>query len=306
MPQRACHDPHDAERVGSHEAALGSQGDAPERLHRVPGAQEGEAGLMNELELSGRSLVQDFYRRRRKFWARVRAQGQDKEAQSEWDETFTEFYEKYLDKGEPKTNAERFARYHALAACERKFPEDRQLRFTHQKQLELERQRMKLASELGKVKARRMEQKEEQSDIRKTARYVAERLKSKPETTIEEDIAWARKNVYKIGDPEIKESWMIDPKDAPSATAWQMLMFAATDKREFVKMVLAQRKEERDHQRKLELERVRAEAATASRQPATPERREHDAVASAQAAAAAARQESAEANGHQPDNPPAD
>ena len=60
-------------------------------------------------------------------------------------------------------------------------------------------------------------------------------------------------NLHKIGHPLAPETWCIEPSEAPSPAAWNMLMMAANQKGQFMRLVFNEMTAVHKHVRRMEV-----------------------------------------------------
>lgn len=58
------------------------------------------------------------------------------------------------------------------------------------------------------------------------------------ESELPQELAFAFHNLHKVGDPNDSTTWDVLPSEAPTPGAWNMLVWGATDRREFMKAVI--------------------------------------------------------------------
>lgn len=59
-------------------------------------------------------------------------------------------------------------------------------------------------------------------------------------THLPQEIQFALNNMHRIGNPYQPHTWKVQPQEAPSAAAWNMLMLAVGNKTQFMKMVFSE------------------------------------------------------------------
>lgn len=217
----------------------------------------------------GRSVYRDYQIQSRKFWKRMREQGQEREAKARFDQLLFEETHKRENRYIPPTLAERRAKLHALSKVNEEFPFDLVRYNKTQKKVRNQRKAMGKSQEEGRIEAKNEEEDRKESRKRHRARtiasYVSNQLKGKGETTLLEDIAWARQHMHEIGIPDDIKTWLVKPKDAPSASAWNMLMYAVTDTKDFTRLAINELTKYRKEQQDMELALKKAEAKSSTK-----------------------------------------
>jgi len=196
------------------------------------------------LRLTGTDKRMDFERQLREFRKRVREQGQEHEAMQAYERMRKADYNKRKKDGQSDRHAGTFSKRVALTRCLDMFPEDEQLKKLQQANKLAEAEKKELAKANARLKVKHGVSPEQVEQKRERNRYVAEQLKGKKKTDIITDIEFARDNCHMIVDPEDHKTWLIEPKEAPSASAWNMLMYAIGDPKSFYTMAI---KETRGH-----------------------------------------------------------
>jgi len=199
----------------------------------------------------GTYIHDDVNRKSRKFWSWVNLQGEEEEARRFYERVYGEQWSiRIRQTSENSSSLKMFCRMAALSASVSRFPEDpekQRIYFLNQekiRQISIARARQQANEEVMLESRQRMNARN---------RFVMGQLRDKPDTTLMDDIEFARKHLHLIGETGEQSTWFIQPRESPSASAWNMLMYAVDNAKDFNTMAIRQRKEsdERAHQLKL-------------------------------------------------------
>jgi len=178
-------------------------------------------------------------------------------------EEAVEFYNKVLEQDLEERRSRnqkrpyvKFAEMFAVQRVNAEFPPDPEAMAIYMQELEVKEQQRKERDRDNTYKKRkRVERKQEKIDAEtaeERRKYVVDNLPEGDDANVEKlppAIAFAFQNLQRIGDVADRNTWDIQPEDAPDPGSWNMLMYACgATKKDFMSLVcrelLAKQKEE--------------------------------------------------------------
>lgn len=178
------------------------------------------------------------------FFARLRREGKEQFGIQVYDEE----YDREMQRRASQRGAKvKFAHMAALKKAMQRFPPDPAAEKRQEQIQEKLREREVLLKERAKLqehaRARKRIMDDEDARAKRRHEMVVRQLRDKTGKDVEElpePIAWAMNHMHEVGDTSDMKTWKILPKDAPSAAAWNMLMYACDSRKDFIQLVFKQ------------------------------------------------------------------
>ena len=175
-----------------------------------------------------------------------------------------------------------FCEKEALLATMKEYPPDPVAEAKVKLFRDTDKRQKLLKNEIVKLKAKRMEEdeyvKEEKRREKNRLDYVVRQLRDKEDTQLDNlpsSVAWALNHVHLIGDPFDPSTWNVQPSQAPSTAAWNMLIYACEDRKGFMSKTISEmiaiKKREIDKAERIEIEKMKAEMARAEEEENDPD-----------------------------------